>query len=441
MTNAANDLIVGVSAETINGIIKQVHSKFPGSFTGTVTSGKNTMTWTVVNPPAVNFSKPALDKARSYYVKRLNQPHHRKASYYKAVLDYAEKEGPVFMVEVTGLTMIMSGNSPSEDEGGGAALPPTFDVGLKVRIDVNAEKKKLGVVIYEATKDKSYNTDPGTEAIFVNNVLPCIKDALNGLLSGLDIPILTLNNPKMNVPAVRIADNFIYLEYTCVSAFPRDTSEMAEIDADRGVVIMLSNRFVKEAVDASKKFPLDKGDHGKSKAGPLFAAWEYSLHLDKSSIDIYGNGIRAKISSRGKAGAKAGMEMGCGIPPLSVGVGLKMGLTNDPYVDLEFRVDAENNVKGVVTNVTAFSVYCKPDGSVVSWLVGALASLVLNPIIMSAAPAVSGLLKGISFSLIKIESSSLKILGKNVTFTPANLGVTSGGIGLCISGDINVKIS
>lgn len=84
----------------VNEALKSASKAFQAKLMGDVKLSDYTLHWEVYQSPEVKFDDESVKKARKYYSRALELPHHKTADYYSDMKQYVELAVPTFLVHL-----------------------------------------------------------------------------------------------------------------------------------------------------------------------------------------------------------------------------------------------------------------------------------------------------------------------------------------------------
>jgi hypothetical protein len=426
------DVIVGLSQDALNKVFKQVYDRLGSSVfsgAGDVPDLNITYSWKILQAPVADLTPAAVQRSREYYLQRLQEPHHQKASYNTSLTQYAGEEGPAFMVYQDHVEVQIT-------KDGKPGHPFSIKLDLKNRVKTSTDGK-LGLTIFHVTVENA--PDPGTKGLLEKYILPNVVKSLNSILSNLDIPRLQWENINLGFPNISISQGKLIVSLQ-LQNLPAGVTPALKSFPEGSEFFMLVSENIMQAAANKGVFNVSGGDSGRESASPLFAEWHYNFNLHTPRVGIDGAGIRVNLSLGGSCGARAGMDLGC-LGDLAAGVGLGARTEPNPNVSLAVDVNASNKITVTTTSVSPFAIICYPSGGIVEWITGSLISLIVTAVASSASATLTGLLKGISFSVGEIPTATFSQSGVNFSFKPSGLRLNNFMGMLNIQGNVQINVS
>ncbi|EKU92829.1 hypothetical protein [Bacteroides oleiciplenus] len=422
-----DDLVISMHENAVNEALKSAYKAFQAKLMGDIKVGGYTLHWEGYQSPEVKFDIQSVDKARSYYSRAMELPHHKTADYYPVMKQYVDVAGPTFLVHL--YVEISAGKN---EQGRG----DRFLLALKTGIyqDVPRHTK---LTVYSIDIEESYSKDPSSMEL-MRKALPGIKNSVNDVLSTFDIPAISLGNKiPLGAPSYQINNNCLEMHNNIELDAPLVSSH-GQTSSGKDLSIYMSNHLLDCIIKSADIFPLKVNVSGKSSSKPFFAEYHCKMNLTPAHMASQEDMIQLGLNvANAKVGATAGMHMGCA-PDLSAGLAFNLSL--QPSLQTWLKISIRNNSLEFTTHkVNPFTIICTPTGSPVVWLLSVIASLIITPLVSIVSAAVSTLLKGIKILAFRIPDIKMRIDSSHqIIFSPSTLALKPSGSGILLSGNISV---
>jgi hypothetical protein len=315
--------------------------------------------------------------------------------------------------------------------GGKPGDPVQIVVNADCTVEVDPGTHRITFVV--VTLSTPTKIDPFTDYIIATYLLPALKDMLNTLFAGIDIPPIDVAGCSFGVTDVNIAQRYVISTATLRSG--SNPTTLGSWPHTAFFAVLSPGTAQNAGAYGIGKFNDELTKSGEAKWKDFYAKWHYDVHVGSPRLAVVGGSIAAGFELTGGAGAKAGMKF----PPASVGLDFKVTALPEPSGVFGLSIVGGNHLHLQIQRVDPFTVIVTPASKTPWWLVEAFLSIIIDAIVTPLAPAVTRFLQGLRFDIWTIPDFDIHVAGTKITIVPDGLALGGYGNGLIVSGSFHIE--
>jgi hypothetical protein len=214
---------------------------------------------------------------------------------------------------------------------------------------------------------------------------------------------------------------------------------LTSFPAGRDFTALLSPNGLQTAAVAGMKVFTEKnksklhgGGSGSKGKWPykVSAKYTYDLDFGTPSATLSGSAIDGSVAVTGSAHAAVTLSV---LP--SLGVDYKAYAKPTPSLTFNLAIQS-SDLFVQINKIAPFTLLLEPQGSVLTWILSALADIVVQPIVAVVTPIVSQCFNSMTFQVYTCPDYTISTSGVSVTFKPTNVDQTSYGSAVELVGDL-----
>lgn len=387
------DLAVGISGAELNAASQTVYNAlYPNLFTGSTTASYQgasyTVTWNVQAAPQFDLAP-----------------------------------GP------TSFSVTFSTVAMTFQTGTGPATPLTL--GFTADCSVNITGDTLTFSVSQVTAPTQSN--PVDNYLVQNVVVPAIQALAQQLLSAITIPALQVDGVSLTSPAAGLVGGSLIATANVTTSGPPAPPDDTTPWPSSSFFALLGPNLVQAlagvALSSSANQFSGSGSGGDSWAG---YNWSYSAAFADPQTSIQGSSVAMSFDVTGSVSG------GVTIVYIPLDIGFDLSVSPNPSIVCGIEVQGSQAAL-VVQSVSSFTVSVTPTGSLPSWVLGWLIAAIVDIVIDSLAPSLTGFLDGLQIDSFSIPTFSLSAEGTQFTLTPTSLTAGNTAGYLALTGDISIS--
>ncbi|MCR9255492.1 MAG: hypothetical protein NXI16_05290 [Alphaproteobacteria bacterium] len=429
------DIALGINQAQLDAGSKAVYAAiYPGPFKGTQDSSYKsvdyTVAWDVKAAPTFDLSKPAsADAVTDLLTDRLNDSlampmsaDDPKAVELKRAIPLLAAETPSFTVSFSEVDITLSSK-------GAPTTTLKLPFSAQCTAEISGDKLTFTVMSVSAAPQQ----DPVQQYLVTHVVDPALKTALQSIFSSTDLPPISVGSVSIATPSVGIVNDSVILASNLAAAGTPPPPDGTFPWPSDNFFALLGPNMIQAQVEVALASATNKfSDHGSGGDDWAGYHWGYGLSLTNPHTSIQGTDVAGTFTLNGDVSA------GVKIVFVPIGLGFNAHATPDPSVVIDLQISG-SKVNLVTASVNPFTIVVSPTGSIPAKVVGWLISAIIDGVVTSLTPLVTGFLKGINVDSFDIPTATVSIDGKNITMTPTGLGKTNVGGYLGVVGNVTIS--
>lgn len=443
------DFAVLLSQTAMNSIAQQVYTTKPGIFKGQTSGSAQGQAYTVAyqvnQPPTFDLSpnNPALKALHASSLRAASLLMHRgdlrpglseAASAIAASLSAGDPAGgnAFTLINSVLITTTIGQNPP------GAPLQFTATITASVTVSGSGALTLTAsnLTLQPNQPPNSPPIDPFTLWIINTYGGPSLLGMVNGLLNGVSLPPLSVAGLSLSPPTFTVTGGALVIACMLTTG-GGSPSTLSSLPSFGEIGVAISQRGLQTAVQMgvgkiASSSPVNGS--GKSGGSGFNAHYDYGLSFGTPSVSVSGTDLNLTMGLAG--GAHAGITFLF----MDFDVGYSAYASPTPTAHLQPSV-VGGELWINIASFNTFSAVLVPSGSVSSVIAGALAWLVVEPVVAAVVAAASGIIKNIAFKVTDLPAITFGAAGITISAQPNNVQFTAMGADALLFGAFNISVS
>lgn len=418
------DVALGVNQAELNTASQSFYTAlYPTLFSGTTQAtygGESfTVSYDVKAAPVFDLSAPADGTALAEHLRRSMVGKPGDPGEIESALSSLADAVPSFSIAFPTTELTLTGSSTT-----------SLDLALTASCAIRLSGSTLTFSPVQVTAPTQ--SDPVTDWLVQNVVVPQILTLLQTLMSGITIPPIAVSGIALSIPSFGIVDRAV-IACANVGGGTPPPPDGTTAWPESPFFAMLGPNVIQalvaqEMASASNRFS-NSGSGGDSWAG---YDWSYGLQLANPQIGIQDDG-----SITMTFGLSGGVSGSVEVIYVSLGLDFDANATPDPGVTAGLQVNG-SQIDIVTEQVSPFVIIVTPGGSVPDWVLGWLVSAIVTGVTASVTPLITQFLGGIRIDSLQVPTYSISVEGTQLTLVPTGLQVGGSAGYLTLAGNLAV---
>lgn len=314
-----------------------------------------------------------------------------------------------------------------KDPVSGAQTTLTSPVTLYCSVTTANGRTKFEVIKAKAPPQPTV----GGQFILQNFILPTVEEKAKDLFVGLSIPPINLPGVTLTQPVVAIANKRVYVAALVAGRGPPSLPSGGAPGPNADFFVTLDQPALQaSAAHAVARSPLI--NTGASKGSSAFNAhYNVNFRLKNPQVGLAGAELDIGFDLIG--------DVSAGVHVFFVPIGLGYAVHSLPKPTAHCAlVPGGSEIIIVEQSLQPFTLSVVPSGGIPSKVLSWMLEFIVQGVVATLTPFVTGFLKGIRFTSLMVPTFGETIDGVSISFTPKGLSVSAIPGGIALAGNLDV---